>query len=118
MAYNPALTNVAVLMGGWSAERNVSLSSGDACATALREAGFNVIPIDVKRETIASVLMDMRPDVIFNALHGKWGEDGTASALFETLNIPYTHSGVLASALAMHKEKSKCIFRSACISVA
>ncbi|MEO6609141.1 MAG: D-alanine--D-alanine ligase [Aestuariivirga sp.] len=118
MAYVPALTTVAVLMGGWSAERNVSLSSGDACATALRAAGFNVIMVDVKRETIASVLMDMRPDVIFNALHGKWGEDGTASALFETLNIPYTHSGVLASALAMHKEKSKHIFRAAGISVA
>ena len=118
MAYVPALTTVAVLMGGWSAERNVSLSSGNACADALREAGFKVIPVDVKRETVSSVLMDMRPDVIFNALHGKWGEDGTASALFETLNIPYTHSGVLASALAMHKEKSKTIFRAAGISVA
>jgi D-alanine-D-alanine ligase len=118
MAYMPALTTVAVLMGGWSAERNVSLSSGNACADALREAGFKVIPVDVKRETISSVLMDMRPDVIFNALHGKWGEDGTASALFETLNIPYTHSGVLASALAMHKEKSKTIFRAAGITVA
>ncbi len=85
---------------------------------ALRAAGFNVIMVDVKRETICSVLMDMRPDVIFNALHGRWGEDGTASALFETLNIPYTHSGVLASALAMHKEKSKAIFRAAGITVA
>jgi D-alanine-D-alanine ligase len=118
MGRDPSLTTVAVLMGGWSAERNVSLSSGDACAAALREAGFNVIMVDVKRESVASVLMDMRPDVIFNALHGRWGEDGTASALFETLNIPYTHSGVLASALAMHKEKSKCIFRAAGISVA
>lgn len=118
MALIPELTTVAVLMGGWSAERNVSLSSGEACANALRQAGFKVILVDVKRETIASVLPDMRPDVIFNALHGKWGEDGTASALFETLNIPYTHSGVLASALAMHKEKSKTLFRAAGITVA
>lgn len=118
MALDPSFTTVAVLMGGWSAERNVSLWSGEACAAALRTAGFNVIMVDVKRETISSVLMDMRPDVIFNALHGKWGEDGTASALFETLNIPYTHSGVLASALAMHKEMSKAVFRAAGITVA
>src|SRR5664279_2532130 len=103
----PDETTVAVLMGGWSAERNVSMASGEACYAALRRAGFNAIMIDVKRETIMSVLADMKPDVAFNALHGKWGEDGTASALFETLGIPYTHSGVLASALAMHKEKSK-----------
>ena len=115
---NPQQTTVAVLMGGWSVERKVSLSSGEACATALRQAGFNTIMVDVKQETICSVLLDMKPDVIFNALHGKWGEDGTASALFETLAIPYTHSGVLASALAMHKEKSKAIFRAAGIPVA
>ncbi len=114
----PADTTVAVLMGGWSAERKVSLSSGEACAGALRRAGFNTIMIDVKRETIHSVLMDLKPDVAFNALHGKWGEDGNASALLETLQIPYTHSGVLASALAMHKEKSKTIFREAKIPVA
>ena len=114
----PDETTVAVLMGGWSAERKVSLSSGEACSMALRKAGFNVIMVDVKQDTICSVLLDMKPDVIFNALHGKWGEDGTASALFETLNIPYTHSGVLSSALAMHKEKSKAIFREAGIPVA
>jgi len=74
--------------------------------------------VDVKRETIYSILTDLKPNVIFNALHGKWGEDGTASALFETLQIPYTHSGVLASALAMHKEKSKALFREAGIPVA
>ena len=115
---DPEQTTVAVLMGGWSAERNVSLSSGEACYEALRKAGFNAIMLDVKRETIYSVLMDLRPDVAFNALHGKWGEDGNASSLLETLNIPYTHSGVLASAVAMHKEKSKALFKGAGIPVA
>jgi D-alanine-D-alanine ligase len=114
----PANTTVAVLMGGWSAERKVSLSSGEACGNALRNAGFNVVMIDVQRETIHSVLSDLSPDVAFNALHGKWGEDGNCSALLETLQIPYTHSGVLASALAMHKEKSKTIFREARLPVA
>jgi D-alanine-D-alanine ligase len=109
----PRETTVAVLMGGWSAERKVSLSSGEACAGALKRAGFNTIMVDVKRETIHSVLMDMKPDVAFNALHGKWGEDGQCAALLETLRIPYTHSGVLASAVAMHKEKSKVLFRDA-----
>ena len=114
----PDQTTVAVLMGGWSAERKVSLSSGEGCFEALRAAGFNAIMIDVKRETIGSVLMDLKPDVVFNALHGAWGEDGCAAAIFETMNLPYTHSGVLASALAMHKEKSKAIFREAGIPVA
>jgi D-alanine-D-alanine ligase len=107
----PRETTVAVLMGGWSAERKVSLSSGEACAGALKRAGFETIMIDVKRETIHSVLMDLKPHVAFNALHGKWGEDGCCSAMLETLGIPYTHSGVLASALAMHKVKSKTIFK-------
>jgi D-alanine-D-alanine ligase len=115
---NPENTTVAVLMGGWSAEREVSIASGEACYGALRRAGFNAIMVDVKRETIHSVLTDMKPNVIFNALHGKWGEDGTASAFFETLQIPYTHSGVLASAIAMHKEKSKALFKEAGIPVA
>jgi D-alanine-D-alanine ligase len=114
----PRETTVAVLMGGWSAERKVSLSSGEACAGALKRAGFNAIMVDVKRDNIHNVLIDMKPDVAFNALHGKWGEDGQASALLETLEIPYTHSGVLASALAMHKEKSKAIFREANLPVA
>jgi D-alanine-D-alanine ligase len=114
----PSETTVAVLMGGWSAERKVSLSSGEACHGALKRAGFNAIMVDVRRDTIYSVLQDMRPDVAFNALHGKWGEDGCASALLETLEIPYTHSGVLASALAMHKEKSKLVFREAGLPVA
>jgi D-alanine-D-alanine ligase len=114
----PDETTVAVLMGGWSAERKVSLSSGEGCSNALRKAGFNVIPIDVKRETIHSILLDLKPDIAFNALHGKWGEDGCASAMLESLVIPYTHSGVLASSLAMHKEKSKIIFKDAGIPVA
>jgi D-alanine-D-alanine ligase len=114
----PGETTVAVLLGGWSAERKVSLASGEACFHALRKAGFNAIMVDVKRENIHSVLMEMKPDVAFNALHGKWGEDGQAAALFETMQIPYTHSGVLASALAMHKEKSKIIFREAGLPVA
>ena len=115
---NPAKTTVAVLMGGWSAERQVSLSSGEACAGALRRAGFKVVPIDVTRERIVNVLQELKPDVAFNALHGKWGEDGCCSAILETLQIPYTHSGVLASSLAMHKEKSKAIFKAAGIPVA
>jgi D-alanine-D-alanine ligase len=115
---NPSDTTVAVLMGGWSAERAVSLASGEACSAALQRAGFNVVPIDVNRERIVSILQDLRPDVAFNALHGKWGEDGCCSAILETLLIPYTHSGVLASSLAMHKEKSKAIFRTAGIPVA
>lgn len=114
----PHETVVAVLMGGWSAERKVSLSSGEACYAALKQAGFDAIMIDVKRETINSVLLDLKPHVAFNALHGLWGEDGHASAMLETLGIPYTHSGVLASAIAMHKEKSKALFKEAGIPVA
>ena len=114
----PAETLVAVLMGGWSAEREVSLSSGRACTDALTRAGFRAVPIDVTREKIVSVLQEMKPDMAFNALHGKWGEDGCCAAILETLQIPYTHSGVLASSLAMHKEKSKAVFRAAGIPVA
>jgi D-alanine-D-alanine ligase len=115
---NPGQTTVAVLMGGWSAEREVSLSSGKACAEALRRAGFKIVPVDVKRDSVVRELQDLRPDVAFNALHGRWGEDGCASAVLETLQIPYTHSGVLASSLAMHKEKSKTLFRAAGLPVA
>ena len=115
---DPKATTVAVLLGGWSAEREVSLSSGNACADALERAGFNVVRIDVKRDTIVADLVKLKPDVAFNALHGKWGEDGCAAAILETLQIPYTHSGVLASSLAMHKEKSKIIFAKAGIPVA
>jgi D-alanine-D-alanine ligase len=113
----PGDTHVAVLLGGWSAEREVSLASGAACAAALRRAGFRVTEIDVDRR-IAETLSRVAPDVAFNALHGKWGEDGCMSAILETMQIPYSHSGVLASALAMNKEKSKTIFRAAGIPVA
>ncbi|HTN96018.1 MAG TPA: D-alanine--D-alanine ligase [Nordella sp.] len=116
-ARDPKYTHVAVLMGGWSAEREVSLSTGEGCADALRRAGFQVTPIDVKRN-IGEVLADLRPDVAFNALHGKWGEDGCMAAILETMEIPYTHSGVRASALAMDKVKSKILFASAGIPVA
>ena len=114
---DPKHTRVAVLMGGWSAERDVSLSSGRDCAQALRRVGFDAIEIDVQRN-IANVLDDMRPDVAFNALHGKWGEDGNVQGLLETLQIPYTHSGVLASALAMDKQRSKAVFHEAEIPLA
>jgi D-alanine-D-alanine ligase len=117
MKRTPSETHVAVLKGGWSAEREVSLASGAACAEALRRAGFRVSEVDVDRD-VMNLLADLRPDVAFNALHGRWGEDGCMSAILETMRIPYTHSGVLASALAMNKEKSKAIFRAAGIPVA
>ncbi len=101
-------THVAVLMGGWSAERTVSLSSGKGCADALDAEGFRVSRVDVDR-SLAAVLTDLKPDVAFNALHGRWGEDGCIQGLLEVLGIPYTHSGVLASSLAMHKEQTKRI---------
>jgi D-alanine-D-alanine ligase len=96
-------------MGGRSAERDVSLSSGRECATALRQEGFEVVEIDAGPD-LASVLTDVRPDVAFNALHGRWGEDGCVQGILEWLRIPYTHSGVLASALAMDKTRAKQIF--------
>ena len=101
--------NVAVIMGGPSAEREVSLSSGRECAAALREAGFDAVEIDAGRD-LAAQLITVAPDVVFNALHGRWGEDGCVQGLLEWMQIPYTHSGVLASALAMDKQKSKAAF--------
>ena len=103
---------VAVLLGGPSAERNVSLSSGRECAQALRGEGFEVIEIDAGADLVAR-LQDARPDVVFNALHGRWGEDGCVQGILEWMGLPYTHSGVLASALAMDKERSKQVFREA-----
>ena len=100
--------HVAVLMGGWSAEREVSLSSGNACAEALEAAGYRVTKIDVDRD-IAKRLKEISPDACFNALHGRWGEDGCIQGLLEILGIPYTHSGVRASALAINKEQTKRI---------
>lgn len=104
--------HVAVLMGGWSAERSVSLVTGQGCAKALREEGFKVSEVDVGRD-LADVLVKLKPDVCFNALHGQWGEDGCVQGLLEVLGIAYTHSGVLASAVAMHKERAKAVFRAA-----
>ena len=109
--------HVAVLMGGWSAEREVSLWSGTACAKALESEGFRVTPIDVDR-TIAETLGRLKPDVAFNALHGRVGEDGTIQGILEVLRIPYTHSGVLASALAMQKDKAKLVMAAAGVPVA
>ena len=109
--------HVAVLMGGWSSERPVSLASGKPCADALERAGFQVTRIDVGRD-IVEVLKDTKPDVVFNALHGPFGEDGGIQAILELLEIPYTHSGLLASALAMDKEKAKTVARRAGVPVA
>ncbi len=109
--------HVAVLMGGLSAEREVSLRSGKACADALEGEGYRVTRIDVGRD-IANVLQQVKPDACFNALHGRWGEDGSIQGILEYLQIPYTHSGVLASALAMHKERAKDVMRQAGVPVA
>jgi len=111
--------HVAVLMGGWSAEREVSLVSGAACAKALREAGYRVTAIDVQRDAGALLTrLFPRPDVVFNALHGRFGEDGCIQGLLNILDIPYTHSGLLASALAMDKPAAKRLFWAADIPVA
>jgi len=109
--------HVAVLMGGWSAEREVSLRSGRACADALLRLGYRVTAIDVTRE-VAAALTAAEPDVALNVLHGRPGEDGTLQGLLEILGIPYTHSGVLASALAMQKDTAKIMFRAAGVPVA
>jgi len=104
--------HVAVLKGGWSAEREVSLTSGAAVEKALSELGYRVTAIDVQHD-IAAVLKQVNPDVAFNALHGRFGEDGCIQGVLEVLEIPYTHSGVLASALAMDKPMAKKVFASA-----
>lgn len=103
---------VAVVMGGPSAEREVSLSTGRECATALRDAGYDVVELDAGSD-LAARLKEISPDVIFNALHGRGGEDGCVQGMFEWLRIPYTHSGVLASALAMDKQRAKEVFKAA-----
>lgn len=105
-------TRVALLKGGWSSEREVSLSSGAAAEKALKLLGYDVTAIDVT-PAIGKVLTELKPDIVFNALHGQYGEDGTIQGLLELLGVPYTHSGVLASALAMHKARAKAIFRAA-----
>lgn len=112
-----ASKHVAVLMGGWSSEREVSLASGEPCAAGLERAGYRVTRVDVTRD-VSAVLSRLAPDVAFNALHGPYGEDGTIQGVLEYLQIPYTHSGVMASALAMDKERAKKIAKAAGIPVA
>jgi D-alanine-D-alanine ligase len=104
--------HVAVLSGGWSAEREVSRSTGAAVVAALTEAGYRVSPIDAGRD-VAEKLAALRPEVVFNALHGRGGEDGCVQGILQVLGIPYTHSGVRASALAMHKPTAKTLFAAA-----
>jgi D-alanine-D-alanine ligase len=104
--------HVAVLLGGLSPEREISLVSGRACADALERCGARVTRIDAGRD-LAQVLTQVKPDVVFNALHGEWGEDGCVQGVLETLALPYTHSGVLASALAMDKNKAKAVMAAA-----
>jgi D-alanine-D-alanine ligase len=108
--------HIAVLMGGWSAEREISLRSGKACADALERLGFRATRIDVDRN-VAAALAAAKPDVALNLLHGRPGEDGTIQGLLEVLAIPYTHSGVLASALAMQKDRAKIVMREAGVPV-
>src|SRR6187200_3361046 len=100
--------HVAVLMGGWSAEREVSLNSGKACADAAERKGYRVSRIDVARD-IATVLSELKPDVALNVLHGRPGEDGTLQGMLEVIGIPYSHSGVMSSALAMQKDVAKVV---------
>jgi len=108
--------HIAVLMGGWSAEREISLRSGKACADALERQGFRVSRIDVARD-VATVLGRVAPDAVLNLLHGRPGEDGTIQGILEILQIPYSHSGVLASALAMQKDHAKAVLQAAGVRV-
>lgn len=110
------MKHVAVLMGGWSAEREISLRSGKACADALERSGYQVSRIDVDRD-VAATLRARKPDVALNVLHGRPGEDGTLQGMLEVLGIPYSHSGVLASALAMKKDIAKSVLNSAGVPV-
>ena len=111
------MKHVAVLMGGWSAEREVSLRSGKACADALeRGDSYRVSRVDVTRD-VAATLSALKPDVALNVLHGRPGEDGTVQGLLEVMGIPYTHSGVLASSVAMHKEMTKLVLAAANVPV-
>ena len=112
-----AITRVTVLNGGPSVEREVSLVSGNEIASALRGEGYIVSIIDAD-ENLAPKITASNPDVVFNALHGRWGEDGCVQGLLEWMQIPYTHSGVYSSALAMDKEKTKDVYRAAGLPVA
>lgn len=111
------MKRVAVIFGGWSSERPVSLSSGRQMAEAARKAGYDVTEIDATRE-LARQLTEARPDAVLNGLHGPWGEDGSVQGLLEVMGLPYSHSGVLASALAMDKLKSKAVYKQAGLDVA
>jgi D-alanine-D-alanine ligase len=113
----PSETHVAVLMGGLSSEREVSLNSGAQCADALEGEGYRVTRVDVGKD-VAQRLAELAPDVCFNALHGTYGEDGCIQGVLEVLGIPYTHSGVLSSALAMHKQRAKDVMAAVGIPVA
>lgn len=108
--------HVAVLLGGLSSEREVSLISGNCCADALERLGARVTRVDAGRD-LAQVLTDLKPDVVFNSLHGAWGEDGCVQGVLETVGVPYTHSGVLPSALAMDKAKAKAVLAAAGVDV-
>ncbi len=108
--------HIAVLMGGLSSEREVSLVSGRECADALERLGARVARVDAGRD-VAQVLTGLKPDLVFNALHGAWGEDGCVQGVLETLGLAYTHSGVLASALAMDKAKAKAVLAAAGVTV-
>src|ERR1700730_13854962 len=109
--------HVAVLMGGWSAEREGAVNAGRACAEALERQGYRVTRIDVGRD-IATLLQTLKPDAALNVLHGRPGEDGTLQGILEIVGIPYTHSGVLASALAMRKDMARTVFCAAGIPIA
>lgn len=111
------MKRVAVVYGGWSSERDVSVSSGTQMLKAAKAAGYDAVGIDATRDLAAQIKAET-PDVILNGLHGPWGEDGCVQGLFEVLGIPYSHSGVMASAVAMDKRKSKAIYQAAGIDVA
>ncbi|MCF3936447.1 D-alanine--D-alanine ligase [Acuticoccus sp. M5D2P5] len=111
------MTHVVVLYGGLSAERPVSLASGEACASGLERSGYEVTRLDVGYDLVEK-LKSLKPDVAFNALHGPFGEDGSVQGVLEFLQIPYTHSGILASALAMNKDLAKAVLARAGVPVA
>lgn len=114
----PAVTKVVLLKGGKSGEREISLKSGAACAEALRGEGFEVVEIDPADDGALQQIADEKPSVVFLALHGKYGEDGCIQGFCELLGVPYTGSGVLASALAMDKERAKVIYKEAGLNTA
>ncbi|KJS27802.1 MAG: D-alanine--D-alanine ligase [Hyphomonadaceae bacterium BRH_c29] len=111
------MKRVAVIYGGWSSEREVSVSSGTQMLRAAKAAGYDAVGVDAGRD-LAAQLAEIKPDVVLNGLHGPWGEDGCVQGLLEIMGLPYSHSGVLASALAMDKLKSKAVYKSAGLPVA